>query len=113
MAPELLQSGSQLTDKSDIYALAIVMIEVWSGRDPFHGTNPEAVMMKVVDEGKRPERPTHADLSDAIWETIQGCWCQEPAKRLKLEDVIRSLTPVADYKQSQVEKTKNGCCLIQ
>ena len=47
MSPEQLL-GEKLDPRSDIYSLAIIVYEMLSGRLPFDGDNPQAVMMKRV-----------------------------------------------------------------
>jgi serine/threonine protein kinase/formylglycine-generating enzyme required for sulfatase activity len=47
MSPEQLM-GETLDGRSDIYSLAIIAYEMLSGRLPFEGENPQAVMMKRV-----------------------------------------------------------------
>lgn len=47
MSPEQLL-GEKLDRRSDIYSLAIIVYEMLSGRLPFEGDNPQAVMMKRV-----------------------------------------------------------------
>ena len=47
MSPEQLL-GEELDPRSDIYSLAIIVYEMLSGRLPFEGDNPQAVMMKRV-----------------------------------------------------------------
>ncbi len=47
MSPEQLM-GENLDGRSDIYSLAIIVYEMLSGRLPFEGENPQAVMMKRV-----------------------------------------------------------------
>src|SRR5947207_13012266 len=47
MSPEQLL-GEELDPRSEIYSLAIIVYELLSGRLPFEGDNPQAVMMKRV-----------------------------------------------------------------
>ena len=47
MSPEQLL-GEKLDPRSDIYSLAIIVYEMLTGKLPFDGDNPQAVMMKRV-----------------------------------------------------------------
>ena len=47
MSPEQLL-GEELDPRSDVYSLAIIVFEMLTGRLPFEGDNPQAVMMKRV-----------------------------------------------------------------
>lgn len=81
---------SRPTKESDVYALAMVMIEVLSGRAPFDQHRDTVVIFKVLS-GNRPERPTSTEVSDDVWKLIQNCWFKDPMQRSKLEGVIESL----------------------
>lgn len=106
-APELLdpdqynQEVDRVTKESDIYALAMVIVEVMSGRVPYPAYKNEAVILKIMEE-RRPERPTHPDMSDELWETVQGCWCADKTMRLKVEDVINCLERALDGRHDLV-----------
>lgn len=101
MAPELLnpehpdQDVNRPTEASDVYALAMVMVEVLGGHVPFHEYRNEVVIFKVM-AGMRPERPTHPDMTDEIWEMVQGCWREDPTKRPKISDVLECLERAAN-----------------
>lgn len=81
---------SRPTKESDVYALAMVMIEVLSGRAPFDQYRDTVVIFKILS-GNRPERPTSTEVSDDVWKLIQNCWFKDPMQRSKLEGVIESL----------------------
>lgn len=83
------------TQQSDVYALAMVIIEVTSGYVPFHTLRDEHVIFKILSDS-RPKRPQHPDMSDDIWEMVQISWSKEPVKRSKLEEVIRCLERAAN-----------------
>lgn len=88
-------SAHRPTTQSDMYALAMVVIEVTSGRLPFYKCRNEQVLARIMDN-KRPNRPRHAVMSDEIWELIQACWSTEPVKRPGLDEVIRRLERAAN-----------------
>jgi len=100
MAPELLnpehpdQDVNRPTEASDIWALAMVMVEVLGGHVPFHEFRNEVVIFKVM-AGVRPERPVNAAMTDDIWEMVQSCWNQDPAKRPKISQVLACLQRAA------------------
>ena len=61
MAPELLRGESENTASSDIYALGIMLYEIYSRRDPYAGENADEVLKAVADRmiNKRPPVPTN------------------------------------------------------
>lgn len=65
MSPEQLL-GEELDPRSDIYSLAIIVYEMLSGRLPFDGDNPQAVMMKRVMSEPIRLRAVAPTLSESV-----------------------------------------------
>ncbi len=65
MSPEQLL-GEELDPRSDIYSLAIIVYEMLSGRLPFEGDNPQAVMMKRVMSDPVRLRAAAPSLNESI-----------------------------------------------
>ncbi|HXG67026.1 MAG TPA: SUMF1/EgtB/PvdO family nonheme iron enzyme [Blastocatellia bacterium] len=65
MSPEQL-SGEKLDARSDIYSLAIMVYEMLSGRLPFEGDNPQAIMIKRVMADPIPLRMVAPAISDSV-----------------------------------------------
>jgi len=92
MAPELFNGDSDRlrpTQESDIYSLAMVVIEVFTGQVPFHKLIESAVILRIV-KGKRPLRPEGSrglGFSDDVWGMVERCWHQEPGQRPKISEV--------------------------
>jgi serine/threonine-protein kinase len=80
MAPEQL-SGKEVTVKSDIYALGLVMYEILTGKRAFDAvTLPE--LMKARNEGRITEPSTLVrDLDPLIERVILRCLENDPTKR--------------------------------
>ena len=38
--------------------------------------------------GLRPARPVHPELSDNVWDLIEGCWAVDVAERMTIAKVI-------------------------
>ena len=75
-APEIVREG-RLSAKSDVYALAILCWEAWTGQEPYrHMPHAASIFYRVGIEGRRPpldERfeaapPGYVDLIQALWE---------------------------------------------
>ena len=41
--------------------------------------------------GRRPPRPDSPELSDRVWEMIEGCWENIPSRRRTITEVITVL----------------------
>ena len=108
MSPERLNPAqfdikdSRPTDKSDCYALGMVILEVLSGQIPFtRGCNVFMVMSQVV-AGERPGRPQGTEgmwFSDDLWVMLQACWSHQPNDRPTVEAVLQCLEGVPTVRQ--------------
>ncbi|KAF9642617.1 kinase-like protein [Thelephora ganbajun] len=98
-APELLgvspdESKKRTpTVKSDIYALSMVIIELYTGNVPFACRQDPTVIL-MVTRGKRPPKPASAKalgLTPAVWELAKRCWHKKPAKRPDTPEILAHL----------------------
>jgi serine/threonine protein kinase len=86
-APEVLDPEEEMmepeacpyTPMSDVYSLAMTILQVWTGKPPFsHRRNDTVVILDII-RGNRPFRP--GGISDDLWGLLQSCWIREPEKR--------------------------------
>ena len=80
MAPEQL-AGDEVTQKTDIYSLGLVLYEIFTGKRAFEATTL-AEMMRVRDKGG-PTHPSHIvkDIDPKVERVILRCLEKDPAKR--------------------------------
>ena len=99
MSPELLDpeqfgiKDGRPTRGSDSYAFGMVILEVLSGHSPFKQYR-EVVVMRMVLEGKRPERPTAqegARFTDGLWQMLTLCWKSQRQNRPSIEAILEFL----------------------
>ncbi|KAF8504163.1 kinase-like domain-containing protein [Gautieria morchelliformis] len=98
-APELLQPGAISTPSSDVYAFASTILELLSGRVPYH-TLIERIVISEVMKGILPSRfcgdffslPRVQSLvgAEALWELLQSCWV-DAARRPNMSQMRLSL----------------------
>jgi len=74
------------TTRSDVYALAMTCIQVFTGDAPFQGLREQQIMFAVVNADTRPKRPVDAlgELHDDHWRLIQRAWARHPKDRLDM-----------------------------
>jgi len=97
LAPELINPPRKKgyrqpagTEQADIFAFAMLDVEVFTGELPFGGVRHETVILMIA-QGQRPEKPRGAEsggLTAEIWRFIQRCWHQNPAKRPHIDAVV-------------------------
>lgn len=99
MSPELLYpelfgfDNSNPTEKSDCYALGMVVYEVLGEQAPFAPLKEHIVMWKVI-EGERPERPGGPKgmwFTDSLWAMLGLCWVADAQNRPSITTVIDCL----------------------
>lgn len=116
MSPELLDpdlfgiQGSRPTKESDSYALGMVIFEVLSGCSPFKQTK-DVVVMRLVLEGKRPERPNGPEgmlFTDDLWQLLTQCWKPHRNSRPSIEDILKVLEQVSTAWKSRSLRVGEG-----
>jgi len=92
MAPEVL-SGHLASEKSDVYAYAIVLWEILTRKPPFSDVRSfEEFLDDVIDNDKRPPIPesTHGRLKALI----QRCWDGNPKKRPYFSEILNEMDEI-------------------
>jgi serine/threonine protein kinase len=94
MAPEQAE-GAEVSDKTDIYALGIVLYEMLSGSVPFRATTPGAVLIKQLQEMpvslRKLRREVPADVERIVMKALQ----KQPHKRQEhMREMMQDLQKV-------------------
>ena len=80
MSPEQLQ-GREVTVRSDIYALGVLLYELFTGRRAFEGRTMAELARKHRDERAIDPSVIVPDLDAAVERTILACLEKDPRKR--------------------------------
>ncbi|KAF9160295.1 hypothetical protein DFQ26_005701, partial [Actinomortierella ambigua] len=88
LAPELLRAAKpSYTNKSDIYALGMVMWEMAAMCAlPFKNIDNNFVVAEAVHGGEREQLPDNTPLDYQRW--VELCWRQDPSDRPQAHEVI-------------------------
>ena len=80
MAPEQL-AGKEVTTKSDVYALGLILYEIFTGRRAFESKSAGELLR--LEEHSSPTRPSSLvkDLDPGIERVILRCLASDPAER--------------------------------
>lgn len=99
LAPEIIDPPRKSNSKpivasksADIFAFAMLAIEVFSGKVPFGNMKNESVVIQIAT-GKRPAKPQAAEqlgLTVEMWKFIEKCWSANPSKRPTIDEVVRT-----------------------
>ena len=80
MSPEQLK-GAGVTAKSDIYALGLVLYELFTGKRPFDAKNVQQLIDMQESAQLTSMTCVAADIDPAVEKVIRRCLDPDPAKR--------------------------------
>ncbi|KDQ53389.1 hypothetical protein JAAARDRAFT_39446 [Jaapia argillacea MUCL 33604] len=94
-APELFHSDSKPTRESDIFAFACLVIQIFTGQQPYHELS-DLQVLNVVTNGGIPPRPVdtvarEAGFTDAWWNLITFCMIATPSQRPAMSVIVGML----------------------
>jgi len=93
MAPELLHEDLVWRSLStDVFSFGRVVIEITTGKRPFHYLKNVYAILQVASRGAMPKRPAAdsgaKELTDQIWQLVEGCCHPKPHRRPQMNEVV-------------------------
>ncbi|KAG8793747.1 hypothetical protein FRC12_001757 [Ceratobasidium sp. 428] len=84
-APELFDDY-EVSVEADVYALGMTILEVFTGKVPYHYLKRDPAIVKAVLSDKRipdrpPEIPEDTTWGDMLWRILVNCWAYKPSER--------------------------------
>src|SRR4051794_39797762 len=95
MAPEQLK-GAAVTAKSDIYALGLVLYELFTGRRPYDAKNLQQLIDLQDSAHLTSMTSVAADIDPAVEKIIRRCLDPEPARRPATAVAVSAALPGGD-----------------
>lgn len=103
MAPEILQN-EQYTKSSDVYAFAIIVYQIITGKIPFENLDFDQLKNSIVSQKVRPEIPQ--DVPKPYKDLIEKCWSQDPKERPTFEDIVNQMKNEKEFVNETIEKVE-------
>jgi len=95
MAPEQAQ-GQPVDFRTDVYALGVVLFEVFTGTLPFKADNPMATVLAHIQNPPPKPRSRNPKVPEELEALILRCMEKSPAARYdRVGDVLKDLTAVS------------------
>ena len=90
MAPEQAR-GEPVDARADLFSLGGVLYEAATGRPPFDGTTPLAVLRRVADETQPPLKGVVPDTPQWLSDVIDRLLAKEPADRFQTAQEVADI----------------------
>jgi len=92
MAPEQVEAA-RATDKTDVWALGVVLYELLARRAPFEGATPADLLANVASTRPIPIRIHRADLPAPLADAVDACLQREGDARPSAAELRERLLP--------------------
>jgi serine/threonine protein kinase len=103
MAPEQAQ-GAPIDQRCDIYALGLVLFEMFTGTSAFTGETPMVVALKHIQDKPRNPRDIENNIPEYISKAILRCLEKDPDKRFQSVEELQSA--IVDESYSSDSKSR-------
>jgi len=81
MSPEQMRSSKSVDQRSDIWALGVILYELLTGRVPFEAEAIPELCLKVVQDPVVPPKALRVEVPDALSAVVCQCLAKSPADR--------------------------------
>jgi eukaryotic-like serine/threonine-protein kinase len=95
MSPEQAE-GCAVGPEADVYSLALVLYECWSGENPNRRATPAATA-RAIGSRLRPLRRLRPDLPRELTEAVDACLESRPDRRSRLEELGNAIESSLDH----------------
>ncbi|BCS82572.1 putative serine/threonine-protein kinase receptor [Cotonvirus japonicus] len=98
-APEILNDSSNIDYiLSDVYSFGIILWELLTREQPYHGMSVAAIAVSVIRDNARPpiSEGHYVSTNPDYIDLIKNCWHYDPAMRPTFLEIMTKLTTMTD-----------------
>ena len=107
MAPEQIE-GRRVDSRADIYAIGVVMYEVFTGEAPFRGNTPMSIVAQHLQRSPVPPSRLNPRLPSHIERAIMKCLEKDPNRRYQAVSEVRRALIRGAYQRVREEHPVTG-----
>ena len=109
MAPEQATADPGIDHRADIYAAGVLAYEMLTGRTPFHGASPQAVLTAHVTQAPDHVLVHRPDVPPELADVVMKCLEKDPADRWQTADeAVRELDRLVVTPSGGMERVAAG-----
>ncbi|KAF8596875.1 kinase-like protein [Ceratobasidium sp. AG-I] len=117
-APELLDGILESSERADVWALGMTILECITGEAPFSAIEAEhkviaAILMRELPARPRKCIPPNSVQGDTLWNLLARCWAYEPLERplaAEVRDIMKTVTLEGLVDPNQTMRNPDGSC---
>jgi serine/threonine-protein kinase len=94
MAPEQIRSSRNVDERTDIWALGVIIYELLTGHVPFEAETVPQLCSMVLEQAPPPLATIRPDIPSAFVRIVERCLAKDPAGRFaNVNELVAALSP--------------------
>jgi serine/threonine-protein kinase len=108
MSPEQVGGSESVDGRADIFSTGVVLYELLTGKKPFEGDSPTAVIVKILKDDPNPIDPAGTGLPAEVIAAVMKALQKDPANRFQTADAMsRELQNIRKGLHPSISKPSN------
>jgi serine/threonine-protein kinase len=108
MSPEQVGGSESVDGRADIFSTGVVLYELLTGKKPFEGDSPTAVIVKILKDDPNPIDPGATGLPAIVIAAVMKALQKDPANRFQTADAMsRELQNIRKGLHPSISKPSN------
>lgn len=108
MAPEQCRGAAEVTPKSDVYAMGIIMYQMLSGKLPFTGQGVGEIMLGQISKQPPPLREVAPGVPVEVADLVHKMLAKDPGQRPSMTQFVEELERLATVLAGVVPPVSNS-----